>query len=55
MDEYGVKYSKDGQKLLKAPKEFYGSYTIKQGTKVVCDNAFLWMLSFDRYKDTEKY
>ena len=40
MDEYGVKYSKDGQKLLKAPKEFYGSYTIKQGTKVVCDNAF---------------
>ena len=39
-DEFGVKYSKDGRKLLKAPHELDGSYSIRKGTKIVCDNAF---------------
>ena len=40
IDEYGVKYSKDGRKLLNCPTELSGSYTIKEGTKVICDLAF---------------
>ena len=39
-DEWGVKYSKDGRKLLKAPKELDGTYSIRKGTKIVCDRAF---------------
>ena len=39
VDEYGVKYSKDGKRLLKAP--IGGEYTIRKGTKVICDEAFL--------------
>ena len=38
-DEWGVKYSKDGRKLLKAPQNFDGTYSIKKGTKIVCDMA----------------
>ena len=38
-DEFGVKYSKDGRKLLKAPKELDGTYSIRKGTKIVCDMA----------------
>ena len=38
--EFGVKYSKDGRKLLKAPYELNGTYSIRKGTKVVCDRAF---------------
>lgn len=42
-DEYGVTYSKDGKRLLKAPSwKRYGHYMIKEGTKVICDRAFLW-------------
>ena len=41
VDEWGVKYSKDGRKLLKAPKKLDGIYSIRKGTKVVCDRAFL--------------
>ena len=40
VDEWGVKYSKDGRKLLKAPQELDGTYSIRKGTKVVCDRAF---------------
>ena len=40
-DEYGVKYSPDGKRLLKAPEELTGVYEIKPGTKVICDNAFV--------------
>ena len=40
MDEFGVKYSKDGRKLLKAPQELNGTYSIKEGTKIICDMAF---------------
>ena len=40
-DEFGVKYSKDGKRLLRAPKNLDGEYTIRKGTKVICDRAFL--------------
>ena len=39
-DEFDVKYSKDGRKLLKAPKGLDGTYSIKEGTKIICDMAF---------------
>ena len=45
-DELGVKYSKDGKRLLKAPGYYdydkdtiRGEYTIRKGTKVICDRA----------------
>lgn len=40
IDEYGVKYSKDGIKMLKSPRELDGTYSIKRGTKIICDEAF---------------
>ena len=40
VDEWCVKYSKDGRKLLEAPQELYRTYSIRKGTKVVCDRAF---------------
>lgn len=39
-DSFGVKYSKDGKRLLKASDSVKGSYTVKEGTRVICDNAF---------------
>ena len=39
-DEFGVKYSKDGRKLLKVPQKLKGTYAIKEGTKIICDRAF---------------
>ena len=39
-DEFGVKYSKDGRKLLKVPQELKGTYSIRKGTKIVCNRAF---------------
>ena len=39
-DEFGVKYSEDGRKLLQAPKELDGTYSIRKGTKIICDRAF---------------
>ena len=44
-DERGVKYSPDGTRLLNAPEELSGGYTIKSGTKVICDSAFAWCKS----------
>ena len=41
-DEFGVKYSKDGRKLLKAPQKLDGTYSIRKGTKIICDEAFRW-------------
>lgn len=29
-DEFGVKYSKDGRKLLKAPQNLDGTYSVKK-------------------------
>ena len=39
-DEFGVKYSKDGKKLLKAPESLSGKYSIRKGVKVIGDGAF---------------
>ena len=39
-DEFGVMYSKDGKRLLKASRNLSGHYMIKEGTKVICNNAF---------------
>ena len=39
-DEFGAIYSKDGRKLLAVPPELDGSYSIKEGTKIICDWAF---------------
>ena len=41
IDEWGVKYSKDGRKLLEAPQELKGCYSVKEGTRIICDYAFL--------------
>ena len=40
VDEWGVKYSKDGRKLLEAPRELSGAYSVKEGTRIICDLAF---------------
>ena len=38
-DEFGVRYNKYGDKLLRGPSSLT-SFTIKEGTKVICDMAF---------------
>ena len=38
-DEFGVKYSKDGLRLLKS-NENITNYVVKAGTRVICDGAF---------------
>ena len=38
-DEYGAKYSKDGKRLLKGPKDVI-EYSVKNDTVIICDNAF---------------
>ena len=45
-DEYGVLYSKDGKRLLKGNK-ILTEYTVRKGTRVICDYAF-WRCSFLR-------
>ena len=40
IDEWGVKYSKEGRKLLEAPQVLKGYYSVKEGTQIICDNAF---------------
>ena len=45
VDEWGVKYSKDGRKLLKAPEELSGAYSVKEGTRIICDWAFFFCSS----------
>ena len=40
IDEWGVKYSKDVRKLLKAPKELRRDYSVKEGTRIICNHAF---------------
>ena len=39
-DEYGVKYSKDWKRLLKAPRNLDGVYSIRIGVKVIANKAF---------------
>lgn len=38
-DEFGVEYSEDRKRLLSAPRGLK-EYSIKEGTLVICDNAF---------------
>ena len=40
VDEWGVKYSKDGRKLLKVSGKLSGAYSVKEGTRIICDSAF---------------
>lgn len=40
-DEFGVLYSADGMRLIEAPYNLV-SYQIKEGTKVICNEAFYW-------------
>ena len=59
-DEYGVKYSQDRKRLLKAPADIV-HYTVIAGTKVICDEAFSNILiEFDerswlKYGGNEKH
>ena len=39
-DEFGVKYSKDWKRLLRAPENLSGKYSIRKGVKVIGDRAF---------------
>ena len=40
IDEYGVKYSRDGKKLLKAYfSSWEEEYVVREGTEVICDGA----------------
>ena len=39
-DEFGVKYSKDWKRLLKAPTDLDGMYSIRKGVKVIANDAF---------------
>ena len=40
VDEYGVKYSADQKKLIRAPENLYGDYSVLDGTIVICEGAF---------------
>ena len=42
-DEYGVKFSPDRKRLLKAPRDLV-SYTIPSTVTAICDGAFYWCL-----------
>ena len=48
IDEWGVKYSKDGRKLLKVPNKLSGAYSVKEGTRIICDHAFSCCLSLSK-------
>ena len=43
-DAFGVKYSKDWKRLLKAPLGLEGEYSIRKGVKVIGNSAF-WLCS----------
>ena len=46
-DEFGVKYSKDWKRLLKAPESLSGKYSIRKGVKVIGDYAFYWCINLN--------
>ena len=48
IDEWGAKYSKDGRKLLKVPNKLSGAYSVKEGTRIICDHAFSCCLSLSK-------
>ena len=39
-DEFGVRYSKDWKRLLRAPEDLDGVYSIRKGVKVITNDAF---------------
>lgn len=39
-DEFGVKYSEDWKRLLRAPRNLDGVYSIRKGVKVIAKDAF---------------
>ena len=48
-DEYRVKYSRDGKKLLEAASSLWEKekeYVVREGTEVICDGAFIGCYSF---------
>ena len=45
VDGRGVEYSKDGRKLLRAPRDLSGAYSVKEGTRIICDRAFWYCRS----------
>ena len=47
-DKFGVKYSKDWKRLLKAPKILKGHYSIREGVKVIGNYAFELCRSINR-------
>ena len=47
-DEYGVVYSKNGERLLKCKKKELENYKIKEGTIVICDNAFYYCMKLHK-------
>lgn len=47
-DESGVMYSLDRKRLLKAPDKLK-SYNVKEGTKIICDNAFKGGVNYEGY------
>ena len=49
-DEFGVKYSKDWKRLLKAPWRIKGEYHIRKGVKVIGDCAFSACSSLSKIK-----
>jgi len=40
IDEFGVRYTSDGKKLISTPVSLMGEYKIKPGTESICDSAF---------------
>ena len=46
LDEWGVLYSKDGLRLLKG-NESLTVYTVREGTRVICDEAFYYCTSLE--------
>ena len=46
-DEFGVKYSKDWKRLLKASRDLKGKYVIREGVRVICDRAFVCCKSLE--------
>lgn len=44
-DGWGVVYSKGGKRLIAAQKTLEGTYTVKEDTQEICDNAF-WGCAF---------
>lgn len=39
-DKYGVRYSKDGKMLFYAPNLLFTEYEVRDGTEIICDDAF---------------